>query len=100
MLPRTTRLSHMMLDEPGRGTRQCSCWERRQLAAPRMVVVVGGGGVALAVVETRRLFAVLLLAADSMRLGLERVHVAAVILLQGHCERCGDVFLDANTTMG
>ncbi len=54
----------------------------------------------MAVVETRRLFAVLLLAADSMRLGLERVHVAAVILLQGHCERCGDVFLDANTTMG
>ena len=41
----------------------------------------------LAVIQASGLVAILLLAADRMRLRLERVHVAAVVLLQGHCLR-------------
>jgi hypothetical protein len=54
----------------------------------------------LAVVEASGLVTVLLLAAHGVRFGLERVHVAAIVLLQGHCERCGGAVLGANTAMG
>ncbi len=62
----------------------------------------GGRGrcVTLAVIEARGLVAVLLLAAHGVWLRLEGVHVAAIVLLQGHCERCGGAVLGVNTAMG